>query len=91
MLALIPTLLVISAITFFMGFAAPGDPVTTMLGERARPEQVAELRRQYGLDKPPFVQYGRYLRVLPGATLGSLMPTAGGPWPRWSLRVSKHP
>ncbi|HEY3366687.1 MAG TPA: ABC transporter permease [Symbiobacteriaceae bacterium] len=60
-LALIPTLLIITAITFFMGFLAPGDPISAVLGERASPAQVAALKAQYGLDKPPLVQYGRFL------------------------------
>jgi ABC-type dipeptide/oligopeptide/nickel transport system permease component len=61
LLALIPTLLVITAITFFMGFAAPGDPISTVLGERASTAQVAALKAQYGLDKPPLVQYFKFL------------------------------
>lgn len=69
-LALIPTLLVISAITFFMGFLAPGDPITIMLGERATPAQVAQVKRQYGLDQPPLLQYGRYLGNLLRGDLG---------------------
>lgn len=60
LLALIPTLIVITAITFFMGFAAPGDPVTLMLGDKARTDQVQALKQQYGLDKPPVIQYVRY-------------------------------
>lgn len=60
-LALIPTLLVITAVTFFMGFLAPGDPITTLLGEHANPARVAILKAQYGLDKPPLVQFGRFV------------------------------
>lgn len=70
LLALIPTLIVISAITFFMGFAAPGDPVTLMLGERARADQVASLKSQYGLDKPPLVQYASFLGGVMKGNLG---------------------
>jgi ABC-type dipeptide/oligopeptide/nickel transport system permease component len=44
-----------------MGFLAPGDPISAVLGERASPAQVAALKAQYGLDKPPLVQYGRFL------------------------------
>lgn len=52
-----------------MGFTAPGDPVTMMLGERAKAEQVEALKAQYGLDKPPLVQYWRFLS---GAARGDL-------------------
>lgn len=51
----------ISAITFFMGFAAPGDPIQVLLGEHATPAKVAAVKAQYGLDRPPLVQYGRFL------------------------------
>jgi ABC-type dipeptide/oligopeptide/nickel transport system permease component len=72
-------LLVISAITFFMGFAAPGDPITTMLGERAKPEQVALIKKQYGLDKPPVIQYGNYLLGLAKGNLGTSYAYQGRP------------
>jgi peptide/nickel transport system permease protein len=79
LLALIPTLLVISAITFFMGFAAPGDPIQTMLGERAKPEQVALIRHEYGLDKPPIIQYGRYLLGVAKGDFGKSYAYQGRP------------
>jgi peptide/nickel transport system permease protein len=40
---------------------APGDPALAQLGIYARPEQLAELRRQLGLDKPIYVLYLRWL------------------------------
>ena len=51
----------VSAITFFMGFFAPGDPVTILLGEKGSATQIERVKRQYGLDKPALVQYGRFL------------------------------
>src|ERR671917_509785 len=39
----------------------PGDPATTMLGLQARPEAVAALRHELGLDRPLWEQYLRYL------------------------------
>ena len=45
----------------------PGDPALTMLGERATPEKVAEVRKRLGLDRPIWQQYGIYMgRVLQG-------------------------
>jgi ABC-type dipeptide/oligopeptide/nickel transport system permease component len=78
-LALIPTLLVMSAITFFMGFLAPGDPVTLMLGERANAAQVSALKQQYGLDKPPLVQYGKFLLGVVQGDLGKSYAYVGRP------------
>jgi len=71
--------LVISAITFFMGFAAPGDPITIMLGEKAKPEQVQQVKIEYGLNKPPIVQYGRFLLNLLHGDLGKSYAFRGRP------------
>jgi ABC-type dipeptide/oligopeptide/nickel transport system permease component len=57
----IPTLLAISFLTFMAAALAPGDPVDTILGERAAPEIKAQMRRELGLDKPPLVRYGNYI------------------------------
>jgi peptide/nickel transport system permease protein len=38
----------------------PGDPALTMLGERATPEKVAEVRARLGLDRPIWQQYVLY-------------------------------
>jgi peptide/nickel transport system permease protein len=54
-------LLIISAITFFLGVYGPGDPVVARLGARARPEAVERLRQQMGLNRPVIVQYADYV------------------------------
>lgn len=59
LLFFVPTLLVIATITFFMVRLAPGGP---FLAEREIPAQAREqLMRQYGLDRPLFEQYLRFL------------------------------
>jgi peptide/nickel transport system permease protein len=58
---MLPVLLGISAVTFFMIHLIPGDPARNMLGPRATPERVAELRQVLGLDEPLWSQYGRFL------------------------------
>jgi peptide/nickel transport system permease protein len=35
----------------------PGDPAEVALGVNATPEAVAELRRQFGTDRPPVAQF----------------------------------
>ncbi len=41
-----------------------------MLGERAKTEQVEALKAQYGLDKPPLVQYWRFISGVAQGDLG---------------------
>lgn len=56
----------VSVLVFFLLRLAPGDPVLMLLAESASPEQIAEARAKWGLDKPIAVQYvvflGRALR-----------------------------
>lgn len=58
---LIPTLLGVLTIVFFMTALSPGDPARVMLGERANPQQLQELREELGLNKPLGEQYFIYL------------------------------
>jgi peptide/nickel transport system permease protein len=58
---MIPVLFGITLVVFALLQLIPGDPVTTMLGLQARPEAVAALRRELGLDRALWEQYLRYL------------------------------
>ena len=59
-LALIPTLLLIYTITFFLMHSTPGGPWDS--GEKPIPADVQErLKIAYGLDKPLWQQYGEFL------------------------------
>jgi dipeptide transport system permease protein len=64
----VPTFIGLTLLAFFLIRIVPGDPIETMAGERGvDPVRHAELLREYGLDQPLFVQYGRYIgRVLHG-------------------------
>src|SRR5712691_3401557 len=48
-------------VVFLLLHITPGDPATLILGDQATPEQVADLRRSMGLDRPLHAQYGRFL------------------------------
>jgi peptide/nickel transport system permease protein len=54
---LLPVLLLISLIVFFVFRIIPGDAAVVRLGTEADPEAVKELRRALGLDKPLPLQY----------------------------------
>lgn len=60
-------------ILFACLFVLPGDPVGQIAGsDKARdPAVVAELHKQYGLDKPLVVQYGNYVGKLVTGDLGT--------------------
>lgn len=70
LLAMIPTLLGISLITFFMIKLAPGDPVTLKLNMGAlksdymSKEVIEGMKREYGLDQPIPTLYERNLHQL---------------------------
>ena len=56
-------LVVMGVVAFisFMLFQYVGDPVVFLLGQDARPDQIAQLRRDLGLDQPFVVQFGHFL------------------------------
>ena len=61
LLLLAPILIGLSLLIFLWIRALPGSPAQALLGERATPASVAQIRHQYGLDKPIYVQYLRYV------------------------------
>ena len=60
-LTIVPVLLGVSILVFSFIHLIPGDPALTMLGERATPEKVAEVRARLGLDRPIWQQYVLYV------------------------------
>lgn len=58
---LLVTILVASAIVFFVLEIVPGDPARLMLGLNATDDAVAALRTQMGLDSPLLVRYFSWL------------------------------
>jgi peptide/nickel transport system permease protein len=63
LLLLVPILLGVSILIFFWIRALPGSPAEALLGERATPQLVQQLRERYGLDKPVYQQYFSYLKT----------------------------
>lgn len=61
LLLLIPVLLGLSLIVFFIMALIPGDPAQAILGSYATPENVARLNAQLGLDKSLPQQYLTWL------------------------------
>ena len=70
LLLLVPILLGLSILIFFWIRALPGGPTEALLGERATPAAVAQIRHQLGLDKPIYEQYWAYVRTTAEGNLG---------------------
>ena len=70
---LVPVLLGISLLTFVALHLIPGDTAVLLVGQEAAqdPEVLANIRRQYGLDKPLLVQYGLWLSQAARGDLGT--------------------
>ncbi|MFD8884843.1 ABC transporter permease [Streptomyces erythrochromogenes] len=65
------TLLVTSFLVFSSLFLAPGDPASFLVkGRSAGPEELAEIRRQYGFDEPFLVRYWHWLEGVLQGDLG---------------------
>ena len=52
------------SIAFAVNNLVPGDPARMVTGPQARPAEVARVRAQLGLDRPPLVQYALFWRRL---------------------------
>src|SRR5207244_1672451 len=68
----VPTVLLISIVSFLVLQLTPGDIVDVLAGEAgaATPEYVKMLRERFGLDQPVPVQLGRYVAGLLRLDLG---------------------
>jgi len=75
----VAALLVVTAVVFTL-LHVSGDPAYILLTPEASPEDRAAFRAEYGLDRPVWVQYGRYLGRLAqgdfGQSLSFRMPAA---------------
>jgi peptide/nickel transport system permease protein len=75
LLLLVPILIGVSLLVFFWIRALPGGPAESLLGERATPQAIAQIERQYGLDEPVPVQYWRYVQNVAEGDLGTSVTT----------------
>jgi len=51
----------VSFVTFTLGRIAPGDPVRVMMGNKYNEITAANIRKEFGLDRPFLVQYADYM------------------------------
>lgn len=69
-LQFLPVIAGISIITFVLVRLIPGDPARVLLGTRATPTAIANIRAQYGLDEPIWLQYLYFLKNLANGEMG---------------------
>ncbi len=87
---LVPTFIGITLISFFVMHLAPGEPMSIQadFNPKMTPEMRARLRAQYGLDKPLYVQYLKWLKGLAVLDLGrSFAPDRRPVWDKIKERL----
>lgn len=55
-LSAVPSLFGLMIITFLLIRIVPADPAAALAGDNTTPQQIAEIRHQYGLDRPIYEQ-----------------------------------
>jgi peptide/nickel transport system permease protein len=73
LLQLLPTLFFVSLIIFSLQQLLPGDPALAMAGEERDPAILEQIRKQYRLDQPIYVQYVYWLGGVLSGNLGESM------------------
>jgi ABC-type dipeptide/oligopeptide/nickel transport system permease component len=57
----VPVLLLVSLLVFLLIHAAPGDPTLLLLGEETNTAEVAKAKERWGLDRPLYIQYLKFI------------------------------
>jgi len=76
---LIPTLILISIVSFTIIQLPPGDYVTTYVanlaaaGEELSEEEIAALEEHYGLNQPGYIQYIKWITNFVQGDMGALL------------------
>lgn len=74
-LAAVPVLVGISLLAFILGVLAPGDPAEFVLNQTGLADpteaQIADMRRELGLDRPLWQQYGSWFAQILKGDLGT--------------------
>lgn len=87
---MIPTLIGITLISFFIIQLAPGKPTDVLadLNPKMTPEARERLEKYYGLDKPIYVQYGLWLKRIVKLDFGDSFSTDRRPvWTKIKERL----
>ncbi|MEV4569657.1 ABC transporter permease [Nonomuraea sp. NPDC049419] len=88
LVVLVASTAVAAVVVFAFMALLPGDPAEIALGVNATPEAVAELRRQYGTDRPPLVQFFDWAGGLLQGDFGTSYVTSSPIGPQISDRLA---
>lgn len=77
LLLLVPTLVLVTVMSFALMRIVPGDVITAKVGSSGNPESLDVIRHELGLDAPAHIQYFRFM--------GSLL-TGNAPQSLWSSK-----
>jgi len=66
----IPILIGAATIVFALMFIVPGDPARLLMGQHGDEKTLASIRHELGLDRPIYVQYGKFIGRLARGNLG---------------------
>jgi len=82
LLLMIPILIGVTFIVFFIMSLTPGDPAAVILGDQATAEALEAMRVELGLNKPLVVRYGNFLWNLIHGDLGISYRNRIPVWPQ---------
>lgn len=72
----LPVMIGVVTAVFFLLRIVPGDPASMILGDRATPQAIADLREKLGLDAPLWQQYTEFVgRILTRGDTGDSLVT----------------
>ncbi len=89
MLGTVVVMWAVATLVFFMLRAVPGDPFLTMVMDTGDPAAAEQLRRDFGLDRPVYVQYYKYFAQVLQGNLGTSI--YGSRVPVWQIVSEAFP
>ena len=87
LLMLVPVIIGVTFVVFFILNLAPGDPAAIILGDQATAEALAMKREELGLNDPIFVRYFHYMRDLLHGSLGVSYKNSIPVWDQVIMRL----
>lgn len=75
LISVVFVLIGLSIITFILSHVVPADPARLLAGPRASEQTVHLIRKEYGLDRPLYIQYVNYMKGVMTLNFGRSLTT----------------